>query len=120
MLVSRLRSSPASAACRPVSDSEVRLNLRHAPARTSESKDTGKAMILAPLRTRSSQSDLRHGCANFGFAALVADFGIVGHQQLYDSSEPDVRDRTRGSFGANFGFAALGGGSGVSAPGSLK
>jgi hypothetical protein len=70
----------------PVSDSEVRLNLRHAPARTSESKDTGKAMILAPPRTRSSQSDLRHGCANFGFAALVADFGIVGHQQLYDSS----------------------------------
>src|SRR2546428_7989379 len=34
-----------------------------------------------------------------------------GHQQLYDSSaafEPEVRKRTCGMMGANFGFAALG------------
>src|ERR1043166_387469 len=68
--VSRFRSSPELAARSQCPDSEVRLNLRHTPVRTSESKDTGQPMILAPLRTLSSQSDLRHGRANFGFAAL--------------------------------------------------
>ena len=40
-------------------DSEVRLNLTHAPERTSESKDTSNSMILVPLSTRSSQSHSR-------------------------------------------------------------
>src|ERR1043166_6009156 len=85
-LVSRFRSSPDLAARSQCPDSEVRLNLQHTPVRTSESKDTGQPMIVAPLWTRSSQSDSRQGGANFGFAALDANFGIEGHWQIYDSS----------------------------------
>src|SRR5262249_13291559 len=50
--------------------------LRHAPMRTSESKDTRKSMILVPLlNPKFAYEPCPKCCANFGLAALV--FGQV-------------------------------------------
>src|ERR1043166_3105595 len=77
--------------CPSVPDSEVRLTLRLALERTSESRDTSNSMILVPLLTRSSQTDLPQCCANFGFAALAFRRGLTSRgrraKQAGDSSE---------------------------------
>src|ERR1043166_8677637 len=68
-LVSRFRSSPEFTARSQCPDSEVRLNLQLAPVRTSESKDTGQTYDCSAALNPKFAIELRHGCANFGFAA---------------------------------------------------